>query len=221
MQDLLLEISGAKFAHFGGVHAERRAVEIGRRDMAVAGHAGFGDMAGAEIIGGRERPHGGAVIGVPARDDLVRARLVAFQSMILLGRLERHLIGFRARTGEYAGGQRAGCQLGDLGREAHRDIDHIGERAAIMKADKLVIDRFGDAILAVAERAGAGLGAHHVEVGLARRVGDLEAFRRDKNIGAVAAYIVLARQRKQIMVERILGQRVYIGQCHFPALPAI
>ena len=182
--------------------------------MAVARHAGLGDVPRAEIIGGGERAHGGAVIGVPSGDELMRARLHAVQQMILLGRLERHLVGFGARAGEHAGREGAGRELGDLGGEVHGYVDDVGESAAVMQADELVVDRLGDAVLAVAERRGAGLRAHHVEIGLARRVGDLEALRRDEDGGAVGAHFVLAREREEIMIERVLRERVDIGQIH-------
>ena len=80
-----------------------------------------------------------------------------------------------------------------------------------MEADELIVDRLGDAVLAVAERAGAGLSAHHVEIGLARRVGDFEAVGGDEDVGAVSAHIVLARERKEIVIERVLGERIDIG----------
>ena len=53
-------------------------------------------MAGAEPVGDRERAHRRAVIGVPARDDLVGARLPAADHLVLLGELERGFDRLRA-----------------------------------------------------------------------------------------------------------------------------
>ena len=75
--DLPLQIVGAEIEVRLFVHAKRIAVVTRSGDEGVAGNARLGDVAGAEPVGRAERAHGRAVVGVPARDDLVGPRLPA------------------------------------------------------------------------------------------------------------------------------------------------
>ena len=214
VDDVLLQEIDAEVAHLRRVHAEGRAVEVGRGDAAEAGHAGLGDGAGAEIIGAADHPHGGAVIGVPARDDLVGAGLHALGRVVLLGELDRHLVRLRPAAREYRRGERAGRERGDPGREPDRDIGDVGEGAGIVERHELVVDRPRDALLPVAERARPCLRAHHVEIGLARGVGDLHPVGAREDRRAVRADVLLGCKREQVVVERVAGERVEIGGFH-------
>ena len=67
----------------------------------MPGYGGLGDMPHVEPVGGPERSHGGAVIGVPAGDDFVGVRLGAAVEVVLLGELEGRFDSFGAAADEH------------------------------------------------------------------------------------------------------------------------
>ena len=99
--DVLFEKIGAIVAILLVAHAERIAVAGRAGNEAGARNAGLGDVARAEPVGDRERPHGGAVIGVPARDDLVCPRLAAAMDVVLLGELQRRFDRLRSAADKH------------------------------------------------------------------------------------------------------------------------
>ena len=99
MLDLPLQIVGAEREVRLVLHAERVAVVARAGDQRVARHARLGDVAGAEPVGRAERAHRRAVVGVPARDDLVGARLPGVR-VVLLGDLDRGFHRLRAAGDE-------------------------------------------------------------------------------------------------------------------------
>ena len=132
MEDFLLEIIDTKIAHFGSIHAKRRAIEKRCWNPVVTGNAGFGDVARAQYVGGADRAHGGPVIGVPARNDLSSIGLIALMDLVFASKFEAVLVCFRARTAERSGSQIARRQFCNFGRESDRDIGDMGKGASIV-----------------------------------------------------------------------------------------
>ena len=149
--NVLLEIVRAVVGIGLLAHAQRIAVADRAGDEACARNAGLGNMPRAQPIGDRKRPHGGPMIGIPSRNDLVRARLGAAVNVILLGELERGLHRLRPAAHIHHMVEPPRCQRCELRRQPHRRLDEIVDCAHIVHAHQLPMDGVGDFRLPIAQ----------------------------------------------------------------------
>ena len=210
--DLLLKVVGAIIAIVLVRHAERIAIAERRRDERNARHAGLGDVTRTEPIGHRERSHGRPVVGVASADDLVGARLGAATDVVLLGEFKRGLHRLGAAHHEQRLGEIAGRELGQFLSQPDGRLAEVADGADVVEVGELGVDGVGDLLVAVALGVGARVRAHHVEVGLAGDVGELDALALGVDIGAVLVHLAGLDQRKDAVIERGLGQFVDVGE---------
>ncbi len=189
-------------------HAQRIAIGHRVADETVAGNARIDGLAHRKPIGRRKSAHRRAMKGVPARDDLVGARLPAACLMVLLGDLEGGLDGFRAAADEHHFREPSRRELGDARRQFDHWLGHVAARSDVVEGLGLLVHGPSDLFVAIAKRIGPRRRAHHVEIGLAMDVDDLDARSGRHDHRAVFLDIVARGDRENAVIERVLGQAV-------------
>ena len=187
-------------------HAEGIAVVHRAGDEGDAGHGRLAHRADVQPVGRGHRAHRRAVVGVPAGDDLVGARLVAALDLVLLGHLERGLDRLGAAADEEDAGEVARGLLGDPLGETDGRLGEVRDRADVVERAELNGDGLGDLGVAVAERVGPGVRGHHVEPGIALVVGQADAFAGLIDMKAAGADLIDRQERRDAVVPRILGE---------------
>ena len=181
LDDVLDGLDAPLTALLGCLAAELAAVEIGLRGVVGSRHQRFVVNPGIEMVPAQGHgTSGGAVIGVPAADELDTARL-AHPLEIGPAQLDGRLNRLGAAAGEERARQIAGGDLGDLFRQADGRLGG-GAHGHVRQLEHLLVGSVGHLLAPVADVLEPQAG-HGVDVGVAPNVGDPDSFARLENGG--------------------------------------
>ena len=176
LDNVLDGLDGPLAALLRRLAAELAAVEIGLRRVVSAWHQRFVIDAGIEMVAAQGHcPGSGAVVGIPAADELDStgfAHPLEIGAAQLDGRLHR----LGAAAGEERSRQVAGGDLGNLLRQANGRLGG-GAQGHVRQLEHLLVGGVGDLLAAVSD-VFEPQARHCVNVGIALYIGDPDSLAR-------------------------------------------
>ena len=133
--------------------------------------------------------------------------LLPARDVILLGEFDRGFYGFRSTTHIDDAREPPRRQRCDFGGELDGWLGQVAARPIVQRAG-LLVDRARNLLVAVAKRVRPAVAAHHVEIGVAVNVDDMDPGPRSHDHRSVFFDIVARGDRKNAVIERVLRQAV-------------